>query len=289
MAEKVTFINSRGQSVELTNRRPFLLQSVDGKGDVEADVQMQKAPFQHGNSYIGSQLQSRPLALAVSILTDSKVGLLEKQQYLASVFNPILGEGRLIYENGNTKREIQAVSENIPVFPTGSDNKGHRFQRTLINLICPSPFWVEGDNVEQLVNWEGGLQFPLELPTFFAEQSENKDKIILNKGDVETPLFIIFHGPASAPIKVINHTTNEFIEVNQNLLEGEKLEINTSFGRKKVTKVLSDGTQQNAFHFISLDSTFIQLAHGNNLIGYMTGGYDSAGVSISWKNRYLSV
>ncbi|MEG0260420.1 MAG: hypothetical protein RR651_11145 [Lysinibacillus sp.] len=72
ITEKVTFVNTRGQSIDLSNRRPFLLQSVDGKGNITATVQTQKAPYQEGATYIDSELEERPLALSININSSSK-------------------------------------------------------------------------------------------------------------------------------------------------------------------------------------------------------------------------
>jgi hypothetical protein len=288
--QRIVFTNARGQSVELKSSAPFLLQSIDGLGDVDADIQTQKAPFQDGSTYIDSVLQERPISMQIAILARDTATLIQQRQYLAAVFNPKLGPGTLRYENGGIVREIKAVPDGVPAFPSGKENRGARFQKALINLLCPDPFWLTEEKVDQLVVWEGGLEFPLELPTFFAQQSENKAKILLNDGDVETPIFVTFHGPATAPIRIINVTTGEFIEVNQSLLVNERLEINTAFGQKRVTKVLADGSQINAFHYITLDSTFFQLRPGNNLIDYSTGAdYERAAVKITWRNRYLAV
>ncbi|BAD74825.1 MULTISPECIES: phage tail family protein [Geobacillus] len=288
--QRIVFTNARGQSVELKSSAPFLLQSIDGLGDVDADIQTQKAPFQDGSTYIDSVLQERPISMQIAILARDTATLLQHRQYLAAVFNPKLGPGTLRYENDEIVREIKAVPDGVPAFPSGKENRGPRFQKALVNLLCPDPFWLTEEKVDQLVVWEGGLEFPLELPAFFAQQSDNKAKILFNGGDEKTPIFVTFHGPATAPIKIMNVTTDEFIEVNQSLLVGERLEINTAFGQKRVTKILADGTEVNAFHYISLDSTFFQLIPGNNLLDYSTGAdYERAAVTITWRNRYLSV
>ncbi|MED4358735.1 phage tail family protein [Geobacillus stearothermophilus] len=276
--------------MELKSSAPFLLQSIDGLGDVDADIQTQKAPFQDGSTYIDSVLQERPISIQIAILARDTATLLQHRQYLAAVFNPKLGPGTLRYENDEIVREIKAVPDGVPVFPSGKENRGPKFQKALVNLLCPDPFWLTEEKVDQLVVWEGGLEFPLELPAFFSQQSDNKAKILFNGGDEKTPIFVTFHGPATAPIRIINVTTGEFIEVNQSLLPGERLEISTAFGQKRVTKVLADGTEVNAFHYISLDSTFFQLIPGNNLLDYSTGAdYERAAVTITWRNRYLSV
>jgi len=279
--KKVTITNARGDSVEIS-RTPFFLTKIEGIGDVEANIQTQKAPYQDGSTFIDSTLSERVITIEADILKDFQTN----RQLLSKVLNP-KNEIELKYEDKGITRYIKGVPEHVPIFP---DTRGTPTRKAMIGILCPNPYWLTEEKVDQLVVWKGGLEFPLELPTFFAQQSNNKAKILFNDGDVETPIFLTFHGPATAPIKIINVTTGEFIEVNQSLLVGERLEINTAFGQKKVTKVLADGTEVNAFHYISLDSTFFQLIPGNNLLDYSTGAdYERAAVKITWRNRYLSV
>src|SRR5690606_29914750 len=128
-------------------------------------------------------------------------------------FNPKLGPGTLVYENGETKREIQAVSESVPVFPSGTDNRGNTYQRGLISLLCPSPFWLDNfTSGEQMSYLMGGLKFPLRLGTSFSQRGFKKK--LVNVGDVATPVKIEFKGPATNPV-VYNRTTGEFIRVRR--------------------------------------------------------------------------
>lgn len=284
------YTNARGQSVDLGDTPPFVLSAIDGLGDVAAINQTQKAPSQDGSTYINSVLDERFITMEVGIVAPSQAELSNTRQFFSSVFNPKLGEGTLTYIFGDKTKEIAAVPEHVPVFPSGADNRIRNIQRAIVSLRCPNPYWTTRKIADQLVVWESGLTFPLRLPTKFASQSESKAKILLNDGDVDTPVNITFNGPATSPIKVINQTTGDFIEVKQSLLADEKLEINTAFGQKRVTKVLADGTKQNAFHHITLGSSFFQLVPGNNLIDYSTGAdYERAGVHIIWRNRFLSV
>src|SRR5690606_13665562 len=129
-------------SIELTNRVPFLLESVEGKGDVSASVQMQSAPFQDGATFIDSTLETRPLELIVNIKAYSRDELNLYRNQISQIFNPRLGLGKLTYSNGNVEREIEVVSTGVPIFPSG-EAKGKWFQRTIINLIAPNPYWED--------------------------------------------------------------------------------------------------------------------------------------------------
>lgn len=286
MAEKITYTNARGQSIELSNRRPFLLQSVEGKGDVEAEIQMQSAPYQDGSTLIDALLQPRSLVLQVAILDNDREKVIKLRQQLASIFNPKLGEGRLIYSNGETTREINAVAENVPVFPVGSENKGLRYQRALINLLCPSPFWQDiAEENYKLEDFVGSFKFPFHLPTRFSKRGDSK--VLINRGDVPTPIQVEFRGPVNNPV-ITNHTTGEFIKINREIPTGYKLILDTAFGEKRVDIVAPDGTITKGFHYIDLKSTFFNLDVGDNRIGFVAEG-GSPEVYVKYKHRYLSV
>ncbi|PIC65331.1 phage tail protein [Sporosarcina sp. P13] len=286
---KLIFTNSRNESIELFGS-PFRLSSVEGLGDVGADLQSQRAPYQDGDTLLDVILEPRFMSLELTVRGKEVKAVETNRRRLASVFNPKLGLGLLKYIRGDEVKMINVVAESVASFPDGDTNRGTQFQKALLFLKAPSPYWLSIEKVEQLVVWEGGLTFPLKLPTRFARQSESKSKTLLNKGDVETPLRIVFNGPATAPIRIENKTTDDFIQVNQPLAIGERLEINTAFGQKRVERVLADGTRFNAFHYIKRGSKFFNLIPGNNLLDYSTGeDYERAGVLITWQNRYLSV
>lgn len=284
--EKVTFINARGQSIELSNRRPFILQSVIGKADVGADIQTQTAPFQDGSTYIDTHLQPRAMSLNVSILAADQDDLLYQRQLLATIFNPKLGPGKLLYSKGSTEREIKAVVENVPVFGVGSDNNGIRFQRTIVNLLCPSPFWEDilAENYK-LEDFVSNFRFSFHFPVRFATRGDSK--LLINKGDVPTPIHVEFRGPVVNP-RITNLSTGEFIKVNREIPAGYKLILDTSFGNKRVEIVGPDGIVQNAFHYIDLASTFFNLDVGETKISFITESGNPE-VYVEYKHRYLSV
>ena len=284
-AEKVVYKNSRGQSIELTNRLPFLLESVEGRGGVEADVQTQTAPYQDGATYIDTLLSTRGLTLNVNIMADNRDELNSLRQSIGTVFNPKLGIGTLIYSNGATEREIEVVVDGSPAFPVG-DAKGRWFQRTSINLVAPNPYWqdvaVENYKLEDFV---GSFKFKFRLPVKFSARGDSR--VLFNKGDVPTPILVEFRGIAVNP-KITNLETGEFIRVNRTIEQGYKLIIDTSFGQKRVEIVAPDGTTSNAFHYIDLDSTFFSLDLGETRFGFITEGGNPE-VYVTYKHRYLSV
>lgn len=284
----LTFINSHGNSVVFSKIPPYKLIQIEGTGGLSSDVQMEKAPFQDGSSYIDTLLEPRSVSLEVGIYGNDATDLSAKRSEVSRVFNPKLGVGILRYEYDGGTKELNATVETAPVFLTGGDNSTSKFQRVLINLIAPLPFWLDIETTsEPMTAYLGLFQFPLTFPTQMGEQGDKQT--FTNHGDVPTPVIIEFNGPATNP-KVSNNTTGQYVRVNRTLATGEKLVIETTFGNKRVEIVSANGTTTNVFNWIDLNSTFFQLEVGENEIEYTADdGGDGAIVAVTWRNRYIGI
>ncbi|SKC62564.1 phage tail family protein [Maledivibacter halophilus] len=281
--QSIIYTNEKGQSIKLTNTKPFFLQTIEGTGAVNTDVQMQKAPFQDGETHIDTLLESRYLTLEVVILSKNQNQLYEYRQQLSKTFNPKI-KGFIKYINNNTEKILSVVVEKAPVWGKTRPN----VQPCIISLIAPSPFWldtfIEGEELSYLM---GGIKFGLRLPTTFSYRG--KKKKIVNSGDVSTPVKIEFYGPGSNPT-IHNETTGELIKVKKELLEGEILKIDTTFGNKKVEIERLNGSIENAFGYIELDSVFWSLVPGENILSYESlNDSQKTKVKVTYRNRYTGV
>ena len=273
-------MNELGESVVFSNRPPFILQNIEGLGDVDVNVQMQKAPYQDGETHIDSLLAARPIRLEVSIVGKN---VDELRRYLSRVTNPKIS-GVLRYEDDSVIREIECITEHVPQYSTRNRNQ----QVAVIDLLAPDPYWRSPEvTTEPLAAFLPRFRFPFRFPIVFGERGSQAT--LYNDGDVPCPIEIEFNGPAQLPI-VRNVTTGEFIRVEKSLNAGEKLIINTSHGRER--KVIIDkgnGEIENAFHYIDIwESTLFQLAVGENVIEYdavASGG--QAVVQISYRKLYV--
>ncbi len=282
--EKLTFTNSKGQSVELGGNAPFILTKIEGTGAVDVNIQSQKSPYQDGSTYLDNTLEPRPISIEVMLLADTIGEMTENRHRLLKVFNPKLGPGRLVYQLGNIKREIEAISELAPVFSDAGDFKD-TMQPGLMQLYCPSPFWLdEFETSEEIITWIGGIRFPLRLPTGFATAG---DKIInvINKGDVETPIKLEIYGPATNP-KITKRETGEYLKVKRELTADDVVVVTTDFGNKRI-----ELNGENAFNILDLpDSNFFSLDIGDNVIELTTEDVtNNANVKISYRNRYIGI
>jgi hypothetical protein len=276
--QRVTFTNSRGESIELYET-PFFLNKIEGLGDVEGDIKNQKAPGQDGSTYIDTNLSERSIPMEVIILKDMPAN----RQFISRIFNPKLGQGLLTFENDIVKRQILATSEHVPIF---ADIRPRLVERVTIDLICHDPFWqdIEPSNYK-LEDFVSNFRFPFHFPVRFASRGDSK--VLVNHGDAPTPIKVTFNGNTVNP-KITNITTGEFIKVNYTIPEGHSLVLNTEFGNKEVKIVAPDGVETNAFSYIDLESTFFHLGLGENRISFITDG-GKPEVYVEYKNRYIAV
>jgi len=282
--ERLIFTSALGEVIRFDGP-PFYLSKVDGLGDVSADTQLQKSPYQDGSTLLDSVLEERPITIEFLIVQDDGYKEISASRVqIAKAFNPKLGLGTLSYENDYLVREIQAVADSVPVYPDSP--RSETMQKGIINLICPDPYW-RSLNVTEEPAFEPLFQFPFE--GLFEMGMQRDRRVIDNDGDAPAPLIIEFFGPALNP-KIINNTTGEYIKVNQNLLEGERMMIDTSDSNKSIYFVDAAANKRNVFNWIDLNSTFFKLVIGQNDIEY-TADSDIQGavVNISYSKLYTAV
>lgn len=256
---KLQYENSRGESIEIFDR-PYRLMAVDGLGDVQADLQSQRAPYQDGDMLIDVLLQPRYMKIELKITGKDAAETESNRRKFASIFNPKLGLGTLKYVRGDEVKIISALAESVPSFPDGPTNRRPTFQKALLYLKAPNPYW-RSTSVTEEPAFEPRFHFPFSGPIIMGVQ--RTDRIIINDGDAPAPLQVDFYGPADSPI-IENKTTGEFIRIKKRLEEGQTLKIDTADGVKSIIYVDVEGTETNVFNWIDLDSTFFKLEIGEN-------------------------
>ena len=230
-------------------------------------------------------LDNRVIQLQATIRTRNREKLYELKRKIYRIINPKTynvqtgkrGELLLYYTNDYKKYRIYARVEDSVDF---NDRKKNRDNAT-ISFLCVNPYWLdEKDTIVDIKAVKGGLKFPLILPSKFSEVSFYK--YIDNLGDTDMPVQIIY-------TCITNETTGEFIKVNMELNEKEKLVINTEDGKQTVNLITPHETK-DVYNNIDLSSTFFSLIVGKNLIKYSSDSEISKDtVSVQYVNRYTGV
>lgn len=285
--EMLTFRNSKGEEIEFYSS-PFQLETINGLGDVQADIQTQKAAYQHGVTFLDALLQQRYMDINFKIRGSNYNEIKDLRRELTRITNPVLGLGTLIYKSGDTVREIKAVSESLPIFPSGNQNRGGGWQKSQMSFVCPDPYFTGGsDEIERykLEDFVGNFRFSFHFPVRFATRGDLKE--IINDGDVSTPVKIEFRGPVTNPV-IKNNTTGEFIKVDRVIPENYKLIIDTTSGSKSVEIVAPDGIREQAMHYLDLGSRFFELQVGSNTLSFITDEGNPE-VYVEFRKRYSAV
>lgn len=289
--KKLIYENERGQSITLSNSRPFLLETIQNTGGIGTDIITTKSPEQDGVSWESTTLKERIIPVTGAIISPIPEDMDKKRFELCSVFNPKL-RGKLSYTNNIGTHTIDCNIQDGVTF----QSKVGRMQKFLVQFLCPNPFWQDlKEEKEEIALWVGDFMFPLIIPQDTGIRMGHRQSSLIvnifNKGDVECGMKIEFK--ALATVKnpsLFNINTREFIRINRDLKAGDRLEVNTSFGNKRVELVRNNGTRENVFYYVDLESEFLQLEVGDNLFRYdAEQGIDNLEVSIYHRPLYLGV
>jgi len=284
---ELLYESNNGKMVKLYDR-PYRLYFVEGLGDVESDTQTNRSPFQDGVNYLDSVLEPRYITIELRINATSESDLTQLRSHLSTVFNPKLSLGKLTYKNGDSVKEILAVSESIPYYPDGATNRGRTFQKVMITLIAPNPYWRSpNETTKPLVAYKGNFKLPMTFP--FMLGTSGSKTTLYNDGDVPSPVRIEIHGPTTNP-QIFNRTTGQYIRINRTIAQGEVMHINTESGRQRIIVIDEEGNESSAFGYLDHESDLFYLELGENIIEHVAdAGNRHAEVIVRWDSMYVGV
>ena len=257
-----------------------------------ATAQKSQGVNQDGCNSEDSLLDARVIKLQTTIRTRNRQKLYELRRKIFRIINPKTynqvtgkrGELLIYYTNDYKKYRIYGKVEDSAEF---NDRKKNHDKAT-ISFYCQEPYWLDEKGQEiDIKSVKGGLKFSLSLPNKFASVSFYKE--IDNKGDIEAPVQIEYTGPALNPT-ITNETTGEYIKVNMEIAEKEKLVIDTREGKETVN-LITPHEIKDVYSNIDLNSTFFKLIVGKNLIKYSSdieGAKDKVTI-INYTNKYIGV
>lgn len=286
--QKVVYKNIKGQELTLCKSRPFILESIDNVASVTTNISFSNNVLD-GTSIDNVSIKEKILPLNGAIVANSKEDLDRKRSYLSSLFNPKF-KATLIYTNDALTRKIDCTVQDITF-----QQSINFTQKFLVQFICPVPFWKDifTKRVDIAV-WQGDFEFELEVKeegNLLGHRVSNLICNIENYGDIQCGMKIQFRALATVVNpSLFNVNSREFIKINQTLEKGDLLEVTTEYSNKRIELVRSNGTRQNVFNWLDLDSEFLQLEVGDNLFRYDANtGIDNLEVSIYYTPLYLGV
>ena len=245
--EKLTYINSRGERLELGVDSVYhcnISKDVEGISGVTSVIYSTNSMGQHGDTYVGQRIEARDIDVVGHINTRDKAQALELRRRMLKIFNPELS-ATLVYEYGGFKRVIDCRAYGEPKIL-----KKEVLYEFDLQIECLNPFWREEEETkEDIASWVAAWHFPCVIEKdstksmIYGYRAESVIVDCYNEGDVSTGMRIRFTalGTVSNPI-LLNVDTEEFIQINATMKTGDVIEINTKYGSKG-TKLIRDGVE----------------------------------------------
>lgn len=165
----------------------------------------------------------------------------------------------------------------------------------LIQGTCADPtFTTKIPNTVVVASTQPKFKFPWVIPqtegVLMGLREPSLLTTILNKGSLDTGMEVVFTctTPVTNP-SLMNVNTRESFKINKVLSPGEKVVVSTVDGSKFIRGIV-EGIESNYFRYWDIDSTWLQLHEGENILKY-DADENSSGldVSISFLPRFLEV
>ena len=284
--ERFIYKNANGGTVAIGYDKEYILLEYEGLTATEILPNVSQGYHQNGYTLNHIGLGTRVVSIRFMTSCPTMEETYEKRRFLAGVFNPLL-KGELIYENDYLRVALDVV---VSAQPQAVERMG-RIQHYEVELTAYNPFFRDVSETSLVMaGFAGGISFPFQIPqegdgSKFAEISALTK--IPYKGDIEAPIKAVFTGACQYPI-LQNVDTGEHIQVNQIMEEGEQLIITTGYGNKTAKHIDANGNITDAYHLITLDSSFFGLKYGTNKITF-TAYVGTPTVTLSYYNWYVGV
>ena len=293
--KEIKYISSyNNMEVSLGTTLPFVIQESEGFRGLEAEIKTFRSINQQGCTIQSTNVRERELTIRGAIVYDTarERDTLRKRVY--DTFHPRHSGTIKVTTRAGAEYELHNVYVvDAPTFE--EDLKQPNIDHFTVNIICPNPFLLSPEKKISLQTKTGNFKFDWEIlkdGITLAEIDARALQNAINTGAVETPPRIVIRsrGRLENPY-IYNITTAQAIRINKTITAGQSIEITTNYGNKRVTFIDEYGERENIFPLIDLNSTFFNLAVGDNLIRYGSEDdtVDNMTVDIYYRERFLGV
>ena len=260
MNTKLTYTGVNGNIIDLFNNDWFVVTNIDGLTKATENIASSTTPGMDGDRVNSTQTQPRGIVLDLQIKHENIVE--EAKRYILRTIKP-KQRGTLQLTQGDRVIEIEGIVENIDM-PRFSDSVMMQ-----VSLYCSEPYWHDAENVlveisriidlHYFTDYEDDmLYFPAD-GIALGEYDVSMTRTYTNDGDVDCGMIIHIIALGDVTNPTISNADGSFVGVNDTMVAGDEIIINTNRGNKTITK---NGV--NILSKIKRGSTFLQLAVGDN-------------------------
>lgn len=292
MIESITLYNKNlGTSFPLNmSRRDFVLQSVDF-GAIQSSRKSYKFINQVGVYVTSTTLEYRTISIIGWVVADTQNDMKKRKQFLNSFVNPL--QQIVVYYNNY---KIEGIPDTSIKYGTEMQENNEVMCKFMISLFCADPmFYDKNETNVSIAYWAPKFRFPLVIPKnkgiIMGLRSPSTIVTLTNNG--ASPCGIVVTFEASGTVvnpKFININTQERIQFDYTMSNGEVLQVSTIENNKTVRKIVGEASV-NAFNSLDFENTtFFALSIGKNFLRYdADSGLNNLTVKVQYSPRYLEV
>ena len=290
--------NKIGEVLRLTqDESEYQIVRIEGLNPPNAQINTLSMANIDGARFNSSKLETREIVITIQL--NGAGAVVEANRQKLYRFFPTKDWCKFYYTNNFRDVFIEAYSNTVDVCPF--DNA----QQMQISIICPQPYFkslqmIIDDISKQISRFEFPFAFGSngatnpDVPTSeetddaipFSEIEMDRVTNVYNNSESECGMIIEVN--IVLPINTItiqNTDTGEFLTLNDEFKQDDKIIINTNRGEKSVS-LTREGITTNIFPKLVKGSTFFQLNIGNNYFGYTLGeGVEDSRVHIIFKHH----
>ena len=290
MIEEFTLINTvTGISLNFNMTvGPIWLESLN-IGPVEGIDQLYGNPGQDGEQLARTTLSTRSVTITAWIVNQG-IPLRDQKLQLNKFCNP--------------KEPLDIYVDNYKLtFIPGSSIQYSNDKKENNEVMCKfaimgeayMPFWTSQEEIESLVSYVDPLWvLPFAIPNEGMVFSVNQPTVSTQVDNDNLPVgcritFSSLGGTVVNP-GIVCAETQEHMDLNVSIENGEHVVVDTRLGHRKITKYATDGTPSNGMRFFDPESDWVTLQTGINTFSFFAeAGSGFLGVSIMYSPLLLEV
>lgn len=279
MVESITIKNIETEeklTMDKMNTKNYVLEYVDW-GQATVNQYTSKFVNQVGISVNGTSFKERNIEIVGIIIANSEEEMAERKKFLNSFINP-QKQYEAIYKQ---YKIVFYPLTSIKYSNTDDKDNNEVICKFKISGICPNPLFALADiETLELEKIQSAFKFPFhtseDMGAIFGIEiiSDNKRRVIVNRGQVDIGVRFKFVNATGNTEEVVypvlyNFTTGQKFEVKRVMWPSQYIEVDTNIGSKSIIGGYLWATQRdNYFKYKTLESDWITLKVGENLIGY---------------------
>lgn len=263
------------EQLTFSRRGEFWLTAPPDFSSVQVEISDAQTAGQVGSAITGQSVRPKSVTLTGAIVGNAAAN----RERLLRVVAP--GKtARLTYSCGGKSWYIEGAPSTTPVL-----SAGEVVQDFQIRFYAPYPFWKStNENPFDIAGLESRFRFPFFSGGrwYISKFSGSFTNIFLNEGNVPMAFELHIYARNELAGPVLTHLgTGRHIRFNKTLTAGQTVVISTIYGQRGARLIDRDGSGENAFRWLSLDSDIaMEMQPGENLM-HFDADYNRQGARVT--------